>query len=115
MDTFLEQWRFNRELTLDLLSSLADSELEFSPGPGIGQLWKQFRHVGRVQENYMNALESGRVQFTTADGAYRGAASARDLRRYLEGLDRRLLAAVSSPAMARRSTGSARECPPAST
>ena len=43
-------WRLARGLSRDLLLSLKDSDLLFSPGERVGPLWKQFRHLGRVQE-----------------------------------------------------------------
>jgi DinB superfamily len=52
LDLFKNEWVFTRSLTLDLLDSLTDAELAKSPSPRVGPFWKQFRHVGRLQECY---------------------------------------------------------------
>src|SRR5215472_10399367 len=44
-----------REMTLDLLASLDDDSMRFAPGPGFGPLWQQFRHLGRIEDNYATA------------------------------------------------------------
>jgi hypothetical protein len=38
---FESQWRLARGLSCDLLRSLEDSDLSFSPGDRVGPLWKQ--------------------------------------------------------------------------
>ncbi len=58
LDLFKSEWKFTRGLTLELLDSLTDAELGETPGPGLGPFWKQFRHVGRLQECYQEALNS---------------------------------------------------------
>jgi DinB superfamily len=87
---FEGQWRFARGLTRDLLLSLEEIDLSFSPGEGIGPLWKQFRHVGRVQENYQRALATGRIEFSFEGTSYGGGASRKNLLTYLDRLDAEL-------------------------
>ena len=55
LDLFKSEWNFTRKLTLELLDSLTDVELSKSPGGDLGPFWKQFRHVGRLQECYVEA------------------------------------------------------------
>ena len=86
---FRSSWDFTRGLTLDLVGTLDTGALEFAPGPGLGPMWKQFRHVGRVQENYVEALEGGRIRFAVTD-TYRGGASSDDLAAYLRSVDDRM-------------------------
>lgn len=62
-EPFLLEWKFARGLSLDLLSSLSKEDLEYSPGFGMGPFWKQFRHIGRVQEDYVSAIVTGKVSF----------------------------------------------------
>lgn len=89
LSRFLNQWRFDRSMTLDLLRSLSDEELGWSPGAEVGPFWKQFRHIGRVQENYMEALDTGSVTFSPR-GSYNGTANGAALVAYLESLDKQL-------------------------
>lgn len=56
-------WSFTRGLTTDLLRVLEEEDLDFSPGFGLGPLWRQFRHLGRIQSNYEEALRTRRVRF----------------------------------------------------
>lgn len=88
---FVNSWTFTRALTLDMLSELTESELSWSPSASVGSFWKQFRHLGRVQENYMDALDSGSITFTCEGKRYDGGASRKALRNYLTVLDDVLL------------------------
>ena len=49
---FKREWTFARGLTVDLLDSLSDAQLNETPAANLGPFWKQFRHVGRLQECY---------------------------------------------------------------
>jgi uncharacterized damage-inducible protein DinB len=91
---FESQWKLLRGLSRDLLLSLSDDELKMSPGANLGPWWKQFRHVGRVQENYLNALATGTMKFGFEGTSYTGDPSNRSLDAYLERLDRRLAALI---------------------
>lgn len=87
---FRAQWRVTRALTRDLLESLSDAELLFTPSPALGCWWKQFRHVGRVQENYIDAISTGVVSFGFQGTTYAGGPSKTKLLSYLSALDERL-------------------------
>lgn len=90
LNRFLSEHRSDRALTVDLLRSLSVEELEFSPGPGVGKFWKQFRHVGRVQENYVDALDTGAVKFQNSGASFNGTADSASLVEYLTHLDKKL-------------------------
>ena len=87
---FEDQWHFARGLTRDLLLSMEEAELSLSPGQGVGPLWKQFRHVGRVQENYQRALATGRIEFSFEGTSYGGGVSRQALIGYLDRVDAEL-------------------------
>jgi uncharacterized damage-inducible protein DinB len=93
-ECFVSEWNFARRLTLELLESLPDAELDQAPGVGLGGFWKQFRHVGRIQECYLEALRSGRIKFDYENKRYRGGCSRDSLKAYLQELDRDLLRAL---------------------
>ena len=61
---FQAKWGFARGLTRDLLRFVDASDLAF--GPSKGPLWKHFRHLGRVQENYLRGIETGRIRLHAA-------------------------------------------------
>src|SRR5438445_8407787 len=94
LDLFKSEWKFTRGLTLELLDSLTDAELGEAPGPDVGPFWKQFRHVGRLQECYQEALNSRKIRFDYKNKRYRGGCSKNALRAYLRALDRELVQAV---------------------
>jgi len=83
-------WGSSRGLTRDLLQFVDAADLAFSPSHRLGALWKHFRHLGRVQENYLRGLETGRVVFGFDGTSYTGDASRRALLDYLDRLDARL-------------------------
>jgi len=93
---FDSQWRFSRGLTRELLESLEPHELAFSPAQGLGPLWKHFRHLGRVEENYLDAVETGKVVFGFDNTTYRGDASRQSLDDYLARIDQRLMEVLTT-------------------
>jgi uncharacterized damage-inducible protein DinB len=94
LDLFKREWTFIRGLTFELLGSLTDAELSEAPGPDLGSFWKQFRHVGRIQECYQEALNTKKISFDYGNKRYRGGCSKNALRAYLRALDRELVQAV---------------------
>jgi len=83
-------------MTNDLLESVTNEDLHKSPDESLGPWWKQFRHMGRVQENYLQAVESGTVQFGFEGASYNGGASKIELQKYLINLDNRLAAIIKN-------------------
>jgi uncharacterized damage-inducible protein DinB len=94
LDLFKSEWNFSRRLTLELLDSLTDAELGETPSPNVGAYWKQFRHIGRLQECYQEALNTKKIRFDYGNKRYRGGCSKSALRAYLRALDRELLQAI---------------------
>ena len=96
LEHFKVQWAFVRGLTQDLLESLSDDDLMVTPDPHLGSWWKQFRHVGRVQENYLAAIETGSIRFGIEGSSYFGGPSKANLLSYLATLDTKLAKCVAS-------------------
>jgi len=90
LNHFRDQWHLVRTLTRDLLMFMPEEDLILTPGAGLGPWWKQFRHMGRIQENYLDALTSGKMQFGFAGASYAGDATKQALAQYLDHLDQRL-------------------------
>lgn len=84
---FRIEWRLVRGLTRDLLGALRPEELLWAPGPGVGPLWKHFRHVGRVQQNLLQGLDLGVMSFPFPEDGYQGGPSNSELLAYFERLD----------------------------
>ena len=93
-DIFKSEWNLTRKLTLELLDSLPDAELSKPPGRDLGPFWKQFRHVGRLQECYVEALTTKAISFDYANKRYKGGCSKDALKTYLHELDRELLPVI---------------------
>lgn len=79
------EWHTMRALTVDLLTTCSNDDLLFAP-QGAGPVWKQFRHIGRVHENYLNAMQTGEMVFGMDGCQYDGGPSAERLRGYFERL-----------------------------
>jgi uncharacterized damage-inducible protein DinB len=91
----LNNFFYHRERTSDLLATLSETDLAHVPTSDHGPLWKHFRHLGRVQENYIQAMKTGRVQFSPKAAHYNGGASSQSLLTYLKSLDEILKQAIS--------------------
>jgi uncharacterized damage-inducible protein DinB len=61
---FAKTWQFTRSLTYDFLKVLNEQDLSYSPQLEFGTFGKQIRHVGDVQECYLQALETGMADFS---------------------------------------------------
>ena len=95
-DHFLSQWKFLRGLTQDLVESISQEELVITPHASVGPWWKQFRHVARVQENYLNAIETGTVKFGFEGATYQSRESKSELQNYIQRMDARLHALLQT-------------------
>ncbi len=102
---FKASWTFTRALSCDLLDCLSEETLLWTPGEKLGPFWKQFRHLGRVQENYLDAIDSGVVKFTPVGASYvsgnirkggNGDSDKQALRQYMDDLDKRLYERLES-------------------
>lgn len=90
------EWRFARGLTRDLVAALLPEDLLWTPGPGVGPLWKHFRHVGRVQQNFLQGFDEGVMSFTVPEDGYQGGPNSSELLAYLDRLDADLEQRISS-------------------
>lgn len=98
LDALLEEWRDARGLTLDLLNACSESDLAFTLHPTCGPLWRQFRHIGRVHDEYLSAIVTGDIRFDPAAGRYHGGAAQPALLGYFEDLARRHAAVFAGAA-----------------
>lgn len=87
MEKLNTEWLWARSLTYDLLKVCNQNDLNYRLNNKFGELWKQFRHIGRVQENYLNALITGKVVFSTGNCSYKNGASKEKLINYFEDLE----------------------------
>ncbi len=86
----LSAYQEHRRRTLDLLGAAAATRLLSRRLIRRVPLWKSFRHVGRVQEDYLRALRTGYMEFVPQSGTYGGGSDGHALVRYLRRLDRQL-------------------------
>ena len=56
-----QSWKFHRTLTLDLLKSLEDEHLKLTVGKNMGTLGQQFRHIAKIELEYLDAIKSKRI------------------------------------------------------
>jgi uncharacterized damage-inducible protein DinB len=97
MVEILSEWSWARGLSKDLLNALPEEMLHQQPLPDVGSWAKQFRHLGRVQENYIQALKSGKTVFSYNGCSLPGVITKPSLIEYLSRLDSELHAALVSP------------------
>lgn len=91
IDEILNEFRYFRTQTLDLLDSLSVDDWQASVDQSIGPVWQQVRHLGRVEENYLKALETHEMKFDLADGSFSGEPTPENLKAYLMSLDETLM------------------------
>lgn len=60
---FLRDWAYLRNNTQEYLKSVPDDRLTFSSHPEWGSIGRHLRHMGDVQECYLNALDTGKLSF----------------------------------------------------
>jgi uncharacterized damage-inducible protein DinB len=60
----LENWKFHRGLALDILKSLTDDHLMLTVGKNMGTLGEQFRHMVRVEIQYVEAIITKKIDVT---------------------------------------------------
>jgi len=90
----LDSYARYRAMTAELLAALDEDSLAFTPGPNLGPLWQQFRHLGRIEDNYVAAIETGRIAFGPPRRRSAGT-TATALAEYLRDVDADLRAAVA--------------------
>jgi hypothetical protein len=90
----LERYALFRAMTAELLATLDEASLGFTPGPGVGPMWRQFRHLGRIEDNYVAGIATGRQEFGPPRRRAAGT-TATALTDYLRDLDEDLRVAVA--------------------
>lgn len=56
-----QAWKFHRGLALDILKSLPDDQLQLTVGKNMGTLGQQFRHIAKIELEYIDAIKNKKV------------------------------------------------------
>lgn len=56
-----QAWKFHRGLTLDILKSLTNEQLKLTVGKNMGTLGQQFRHIAKIELEYLDAIKSKKI------------------------------------------------------
>lgn len=60
----IDAWEFTRSLTYDMLLHISDEQLVTPlPRPLFNTFGKQFQELGAIQEAYIDAMKSGKLEF----------------------------------------------------
>ena len=59
-----EDWNWTRGLTYKFIDSIPPEKLSFSPSREFGSTGKQLRHMGAVQECYLQGMTAGKIDFS---------------------------------------------------
>ncbi|MGH2435635.1 MAG: DinB family protein [bacterium] len=90
------EWQQTRALTYDLLRVLPYAVMNFSPHPDFGTFIRQIRHAADIQACYVQAIETGTMDFSIQPRQRKLEQSKDQLESYLLSLDDYLLGAVSA-------------------
>ncbi len=89
-----QMWEETRRLTYDLLHALPYPVMNFSPQPEFGTLIRQLRHAADMQERYIAAIRSGRMEIHAKPRQRKLEQSKENLEAYMRHLDGDLLDAL---------------------
>jgi len=64
INQLINEWKFIRGLNLDILAQLNDEQLHLTVGKNVGTLGEQFRHLVRVEFQYLDAIKTKTIQET---------------------------------------------------
>jgi uncharacterized damage-inducible protein DinB len=56
-----QAWKFHRGLALDILKSISDDQLKLTVGKNMGTLGQQFRHIVKIEIEYLEAIKNKKV------------------------------------------------------
>jgi len=56
-----QAWKFHRGLALDILKSLTNNQLKLTVGKNMGTLGMQFRHILKIEIEYLEAIKNKKV------------------------------------------------------
>lgn len=89
-----QTWEQTRRLTYDLLHALPYPVMNFSPQPEFGTLIRQLRHAAEMQERYIAAIRSGRMEISPQPRQRKLEQSKENLEAYMRHLDGDLIDAL---------------------
>lgn len=93
---FARTWQFTRSMTYDFLKALNDEQLSLCPHEEFGTYGKLIRHIGDVQDLYIQSLETGVADFSKKRKDRSMERSVGLLEKYLKEQDNRLYDALSA-------------------
>src|SRR3989344_8231560 len=91
INAILNNWNFHRDLTLDILENLSEEQLNLTVGKNMGTLGAQFRHIGRVQTQYIEAIENKKLGKIQEEYKPEIAKSKKELLDYLQNTNERMM------------------------
>src|SRR3989338_2316659 len=91
LKTKIGEWQSMRQLTLDLLETIPEEKLDFAVGKNMGNLGKQFRHIGDVQLCYSEAIKTEKISFSNYKKDYSIENSKEKLKSFLKEVDKQML------------------------
>ncbi len=56
-----QAWKFHRDLAFDILKSISDEQLKLTVGENMGTLGMQFRHILKIEIEYLEAIKNKKV------------------------------------------------------
>lgn len=56
-----QAWKFHRGLALDMLKSISEDQLQLTVGENMGTLGQQFRHILKIEIEYLEAIQNKKV------------------------------------------------------
>lgn len=96
LEQWAREWQQTRSLTYDLLRALPYAVMNFSPHPDFGTFVRQIRHAADIQARYIQALETGKMDFSGQRKQRALEQSKEQLEGYLRDLDEHLLQTVAT-------------------
>lgn len=61
LNYYFQAWKFHRGLALDILKSLNNDQLKLTVGKNMGTLGQQFRHIAKIELEYLNAIKTKKI------------------------------------------------------
>src|SRR3989344_3250626 len=61
LNYYFQAWKFHRGLALDILKSLTEDQLKLTVGKNMGTLGQQFRHIAKIEIEYLDAVKNKKV------------------------------------------------------
>jgi uncharacterized damage-inducible protein DinB len=61
LNSAYQAWKFHRGLALDILKAISEEQLGLTIGENMGSLGQQFRHVLKIEIEYLEAIQNKKV------------------------------------------------------